>query len=414
MSGFIQTNDSFINTSHRLTLQEVNDIYASNRIVGVVFMCLFIFLGTIGNSHVIYIYALTFPKSNHRLHILCLTVLNWTICTVSMPLTVVDQINPLMADNLIPLCEIRRFLNYSLFCAAGFIMLIIACDRYFKICRPLHVQLSYKRAKYLCLIAILISCLFTWPAAVLFGNKTFSTKYGVDGVVCFAVESYKHYLLYFNVALVILFSIVGCTGIIFYVKIGQKMFSSQTKSTRGLTGSIAIQTHKEPETLPETNEETKIGEANISVVVNDDVESLSTAQNVGTDVPKRSKWNELRKTINNKITICHGDAALVQHTRGIIHNSQTMNAKRNTIMFLIISVIYLASYLPFLVFASIMHYKYDFVDGFSITPLSLYYIFLWCFFINNMINSIIYALCDRRYRKHLRQMYSACLPFKRK
>lgn len=412
MATLIQTNDSQNNTSAQLTLREVNDIYASLMTTGVVFSCLFIVLGVFGNGHVIYIYASKFPPSNHRLYLLCLAALDMTTCTVAMPFTVVDLTFPLMTDKLVAICKIRKFLNYFIGCAVGMIMLLIAYDRYHKICRPLRLQISYKQAKILCVVAILIACLFSWPALVLFGGRNFHTKYGIVGVVCFSIESNKHYMLVFHLALLMPLAVGGATGIVFYFKIGQKIFNVTKPKTQTTTISTTTKAREEQSQTVEEKIESPIDTRNTCTAVSEDESSFCTVQDLAANIPKRSKWTELRETLKPK----KSDGSKQRTTsvrRRNTFNAYSSKTKSVTVMFLIITILYVASYVPFLLLTSVLYERHELFDKLTFTSFSLYYTFLWCFFINNILNPIIYALCDFRYRNHLRQMYSSCLPSQR-
>lgn len=58
---------------------------------------------------------------------------------------------------------------------SGYILVVIAYDRYRKICKPLEWQFSQKQAKLSCLIATCIGITTSWPALVLYGIYTVNT-----------------------------------------------------------------------------------------------------------------------------------------------------------------------------------------------------------------------------------------------
>ncbi|XP_060080029.1 alpha-2Da adrenergic receptor-like [Ylistrum balloti] len=406
MANIEQINSSE-STSGDTSFQEIYDHYNSYKITGMVTMCVFAILGGIGNTHVLYIYSFKFTKSNHRLYILCLAVLDWTTCFVSMPFIIVKLNHPLVASNMTAFCSIEKLLNYFICCAVGLIMTVIAYDRYRKVCHPLRVQISYRRAKYLCLVALMISGLFTWPAVILFGRRNFPTKYGIEGAICFSVDTYKHYMLYFNVTLVVLLSLAGGIGILLYFRIGQTIF--QLKNSTGTQINLRKMQISRTQTVSEgAFQESVAGDISSSVVADND--SFCKVHDLSTDIPTRPKLIKVRDAVKLKTTELRGrirNSTPLQH-RQHGQDKHSGNARRTSVMFLIITIIYLSTYIPFLFLTGILYSTDDFLESLNEVTFSLFYIFLGCFFFTNMINPIIYALCDRRYRKKLKQLYLVC------
>ena len=86
------------------------------------------------------------------------------------------------------------------------------------------------------------------------------------------------------------------------------------------------------------------------------------------------------------------------------HNAQS--ASRTTIMFFLITAVFLTSYFPHLTLKIITFMNKSFVPNMSFGALVTYNTFIWCFFINNMANAFIYGFFDRRFRAELKDIYS--------
>ncbi|CAG2209146.1 unnamed protein product [Mytilus edulis] len=133
--------------------------------------------------------------------------LDFITCTVGMPFVVIDLRNPL-TFTLIPACKILRFVNYFVCSSSAFILLVIAIDRYRKICFPLGKQISRNKAKYFCLVALATSMILSWPAPILYGHSSVNTTNpNITGVRCFTEDKFKNqrYQAYFNELLIIVF-----------------------------------------------------------------------------------------------------------------------------------------------------------------------------------------------------------------
>jgi hypothetical protein len=109
-------------------LQELNREEAEYYIGGVVFVSITIMIGTIGNLHVLVVYAFRMKPSNPRIFILCLVALDLMTCIIGIPFIIIDLRNPL-TFTMVLACKILRFVNYCICSASSFIMFIIAVDR---------------------------------------------------------------------------------------------------------------------------------------------------------------------------------------------------------------------------------------------------------------------------------------------
>lgn len=114
---------------------------------------------------------------------------------------------------------LHRFINT--FCSIGsiFTLLVIAVDRYRKICKPFHGQISMTHVR-LSLIPIFGGALFfAWPAFVMYGLRTTETGIpGLEGQDCSTPDDISNtmYPLLYNCILFICFIILAVALIILY------------------------------------------------------------------------------------------------------------------------------------------------------------------------------------------------------
>ncbi|CAL1543739.1 unnamed protein product, partial [Lymnaea stagnalis] len=72
---------------------------------------------------------------------------------------------------------------------------------------------------------------------------------------------------------------------------------------------------------------------------------------------------------------------------------------RTTAMLLIISVVYIVGFFPFL---TVMFYKYfapESFAGLGVVGLTFYNLFLRSYFLNSAANPVVYSLCDINFRR---------------
>ncbi|CAG2201196.1 CCKAR [Mytilus edulis] len=186
-------------------LESLNYEKVKQNIGGIFFVSIAMVIGITGNLHVLCVYSFRMKQSNPRIFILFLAALDFITCAVGMPFIIIDLTNPL-TFYAVTACKVLRFVNYFICLSSAFILLIIAIDRYRKVCLPLRQQISQRKAVYCCFGAFGVCLVFTWPAPVLYGYSTVNTTNpNVTGIRCFTEDIYKDtdYQAYFNVILIL-------------------------------------------------------------------------------------------------------------------------------------------------------------------------------------------------------------------
>ncbi|KAH9487526.1 hypothetical protein Btru_073547 [Bulinus truncatus] len=152
-------------------LRVVNAEKASVLSPAIAYTVVLMVIGTLGNPVAIYIYGFKWQNTTTRVFLLCLAVLDLLNCVITMPTEIC-----LMADfYYFPngnFCMISRFVTYFINNATSAVFLFIASDRYFRICRPHGWKFSVMTAKLACAVSLCIGAVVSWPAIVLYGNKT--------------------------------------------------------------------------------------------------------------------------------------------------------------------------------------------------------------------------------------------------
>ena len=93
-------------------------------------------------------------------------------------------------------CKVSRFTNAATSTSSASILLLIATDRFRKICRPFSWQFSNKQANFLCLGAISVGLFLAWPSLVLKGVKSteISLEENLNGTIteCSTDDEYSN------------------------------------------------------------------------------------------------------------------------------------------------------------------------------------------------------------------------------
>ncbi|KAL3891693.1 hypothetical protein ACJMK2_003943 [Sinanodonta woodiana] len=393
------------------TLEEINDAIAKTHTGGAILVGILMLIGFVGNLHVILIYSLRKKRSNHRIFILCLGVLDMVTCSIGMPFILVDLRYPLMFY-AVTACKILRFLNYFMCASSAFVLLVIATERYRKICNPHGKQMTEIMAKVSCAVAMTVGLAISWPAYILYGYSTQHTDVSiVTGVRCWIEDRFKNtqYQVYFNLLLMFLVFGVFTVLCVLYAMIGAQILRHKTvKSSTYYSKPQQISTTSSSkdssgcvESAQESTDDTLEVSARDAIV---HATSNSETKVCFGDLPSESKES------NSRICGGKGDNSITSdYDIGRKENTslrrKEKKTRRITFILFMITLVFFGSFTPHLILQIVDFMKKDFVASLSPAGLYLYNTFTWTFFINNMVNPIIYGLCDKTFRQELLSFY---------
>ncbi|XP_059165268.1 D(2) dopamine receptor-like [Physella acuta] len=176
LTGLLATSGPNASTP---SLETINDERAQQLIPAMVVLGVLMVIGIPGNALVVYVFCFKMKTGTQNILIVCLAVFDLLSCCLSIPNEIADMRFFFMFDS-VAACKIMRFINT--FCAIGsiFTLLVIAVDRFRKICRPFKSQMRNRHIK-LSLIPIIGGAIFfAWPAFVMYGLRT--TETGIAGL----------------------------------------------------------------------------------------------------------------------------------------------------------------------------------------------------------------------------------------
>ncbi|XP_069106309.1 growth hormone secretagogue receptor type 1-like [Argopecten irradians] len=328
-----------------VTLEDVNNKLILRFVGGITFLAIIGIVGFIGNNLVIFIYFQRFRKSNYRIYVLWLAVLDVVNCTVSAPLVIIYMLFPVTFPSDV-FCKVFRFILYFLSLMSTSALVVIAIDRCRKVLHPFRRQITTNQAKILCFMSVIISFALSWPAPILFGLSDVQTGVsGLTGVRCLTANKYKKtlYMVIYSSVTSLYFIAVTTSLIIVYSLIGRQIFKHNVfrSSVRKMS---AMSTEYEESSRRGSNSPSN-GCANYSV----------------------------RKTT---LTLCA------------------------------VTMAYILSALPHHALALLYFLSKDFDCQLNLLESQFYYTFIWSYFVNSAINPFIYGFRDKKFRKEVKLIYS--------
>ncbi|OWF35087.1 orexin receptor type 2-like [Mizuhopecten yessoensis] len=362
-------------------LRKLNDEKAIQYLPVIIYMMLLLLVGSIGNIVVFFVYWHKKTKTSSHYFILNLAILDLLTCLVGMPTEVADLRYPYMFYAPAA-CKLLRFSESVSTIGSSITLIAVAFDRYYRICR-LGKQISVKTAKVICVIAIIIGVATSWPACIIFGEKTVDVGIeGIVGVDCSTDDSMRHTLyptLYYGV-LFLLF--IGCVIFftVIYSKIGAVIWTRK---------KIKIG-EKAPE-IPQNKDRT-FNDSTASDRVSSDPISTEMSSD------QEANWDDTRRNSTASRNVFK--------KRGQKHQ---IRVTRTTVVLFAVTVAYVISFLPFLIFMVVRSIKKDFEAGLDPAGEVAYKFGSKSYFINNAINPVIYSFLNVNFRKDTKALFKRCL-----
>ncbi|KAL3890947.1 hypothetical protein ACJMK2_003216 [Sinanodonta woodiana] len=434
---------TWIEPSSNSTLEELNKELVKLHIPTLIFIGILMVIGVVGNILVIFVYTRKYGSSTHRCFILSLAGIDIVSCCVGMPLLLFSMLYPYQFTSP-EACKTLRFLHVFLVCASAFIVLAIASERHRRICSPFSNNISTRKIKIICLVAMAMGILVAIPAIPLYGPTGVETGVNnITGTECFIDSIYENSLfpqIYFSFQLilcVISFVILG----IYYFRIGRQIwwhhtfmrdntFSSRTGKIASL-GQDNIGMVRKSVDLYGKRRDSESSPYNSGVILdpkglpNEDQKRHSNGSRSSTsstvserDVVRKTS-TENKAHLNTKRSL----KALVQNfishrnrPRASKSNSNTSTVsncggytnkrtKEITTMLFIITVVFVLSFVPHLVLMVLISIDKKFLDKLNPVEISVFQFFLRTFVINNMANPIIYGFCDPKFRRECQTIF---------
>lgn len=392
-------------------LVRYNNEKASLYIPVVVYMLILTVVGTFGNILVCCVYCCKPTKTSSTFFILALAVLDLMTCVIGMPTEITDLRFPYMFYATAA-CKLLRFTESVTTIGSSVILISVAVDRYLRICK-LGKQISVPASKRICVFALLIGLILSWPALLIFGQSTEELEPGIYGIDCSTADSmhnthypsmYYGFLGLLFVCCIVLFSVIYCNiGMQIWrqkrAKIGQKSNRdseiSTSKSGRTFSSSSTKDSH--------TTENAEDGKAETPVDNGSDPLSTDMSSDQGNDSYSKKKCISKDRRISS---FSSGS------TKSGSPKKRKIKVTRTTVVLFAVTVAYIVSFLPFLILMVIRSVKKDFES--NLTPSEEVW-FKFCvksYFINNAINPVIYSFLNINFRKDvksmLKRMLSAC------
>ncbi|ESO98549.1 hypothetical protein LOTGIDRAFT_239028 [Lottia gigantea] len=384
-------------------------------------------IGLLGNPIAIYIYGWRWQKTTTRNFLLCIAVVDLVNCLITMPTEVAVMSNFYFFDNA-HVCRMSRFVTYVMNNTTSFILVVVAVDRYIRICRPHKQPMSPFGAIISCGVAMLIGVAVSWPGLVLYGREEVPLPWHggriVRGVMCLVENEYIHtpYPFAFFIYLWVGVTVTSTIIITMYILIGREILKrkrlrrERNQSTEAIMKkyrNASASTEREV-FLPTTPTLQTRAQAMLNRECAENADKSSTGSATPPMSPNPTSANSPLSTTpsvgNKRFTFPRGKSIA-----NAVFSKSKIRGGRSTVMLFAITVMYVLSFLPFLIVVTIRTaIGEDFYQQLSPHREILVNIFVRSYLINNCANPIVYGLCNSQFRKEVKKVFTCCFKKKEK
>lgn len=408
VTTLVMSNVTMTEDERQSILVRYNDEKAALYIPVVVYMMILMIIGIFGNILVCCVYCCKPTKTSSTFFILALALLDLMTCIIGMPTEITDLRFPYMFYASAA-CKLLRFTESVTTIGSSVILISVAIDRYGRICK-LGKQISVQASKIICVFALGMGVLFSWPTLIIFGRSTEQLEpeiYGIDCSTSDAMHNTHYPSMYYGflgllfIGCITLFSIIYCKiGLQIWrqkrAKIGQKSNrDSEISSSKGRNFSSS--STKESQT---TDNE---GKAETPVDNGSDPLSTDMSSDQANDSYSKKKCLSKDRRISSVSSASQKSNS---------PKKRKIKVTRTTVVLFAVTVAYIISFLPFLILMVIRSVKKDFEDNLTPAQEVGFKFAVKSYFINNAINPVIYSFLNINFRKDaksmLKRMLTAC------
>ncbi|CAG2232522.1 unnamed protein product [Mytilus edulis] len=407
-------------------LQIANDKLIINALPNIVITILYLFLGIIGNTAIIYVYAFaTKSNINNKYFILVLAIVDIIACVINCVFTIVLDFMQLTFTNA-GFCKLLRVLCHVTALMSAFILLVIAIQRYLLVCRPLGRQMTPCLRKFFVVLSVIFSSILGFPAVIFYGIADV-THLGMNGTACKYIDKSvgSPELKIYN-TIFMLTCIVGIIAVcVLYFKVVRRIHQQRDKFSKGRKSS---KNEKDESTDFSTNDSEMQSESRLVDIIN--------KENPEGSVKRKTFYNPFARFSSRSNKISHTEGTMLTNNEmpsetGLESNSSrsldrnvkrklsiTATAKqrvrskskkikeslkyhRFSLMFITITAVCFASYIPLRSLELMEVQDKDFKEKTFGNFLPLYRFLYTSYILNNIANPFIYGLFDKEFRKRL-------------
>ena len=353
--------------------------------------------GLIGNTCVLVVYSVNYPKCNFKYFVITLAIIDITSCLTTIPGEIFTHRNWYnYPDKAIWFCKMKTYFNGFTVFLLAFVLLLIAVDRYRKACQPLTWQIRPKRAIRLTVVAFVVAFVCSVPAVFFWGKHTTVVNFEGQNItiqMCEKDDNFKDTIYPSIFVNFVFFLPVICfmvaTGVLYAIIIRKIAICSAFMSDDFPSNKAfpKISTISQPEM--KHNLENKVSNASTAtdrLKFEEDIYSSNSVENT----PRLNRRNQKSVVLRER------------NPRKRYLQSPKARMRTKTLIMLIVTIVFFVTTMTYFGILSFVASK-DKVFVLEVEDKTdVLFLFWRLYFINHVINPVLYGFMDPRFRQALK------------
>lgn len=385
--------------------------------------------GIAGNACVLYVYKYKYQTCNFRTFVICLATTDFVSCLFVFPCEIAGhRIWFSYPETAAWFCKLKSTIYPITVLTCSLTLLFISVDRFRKVCRPFRWQIKSNIALCLCFTAFGISLIMTIPSPILFGIQTQNITYAGNTIEissCQKDNVYKNtvwmtvYIVSMYYTPIMVFMIATT---ILYGLILRRSFVKTSKYGSGMGKPPAIRNDTSSDLSSKLNTHAIAGSKDKTQLNNETSDKLTdsrfaSVQIHGTGPQSADKIisatqadgiqdvvsiNNITESGSSRVnSMCIADCeTLSMNKRKTSLMMQTLS--RKTVIMLIVTLIFNVTMLIYFCAFFLIILKLHIFEVATMNTTWLLFLSWRLYFINHVVNPIVYGFLDKRFRTGLR------------
>lgn len=366
---------------------DLNETRALSLLPVVAYVAVLMVLGVFGNLTVCYVYLIRWKKKTVKYFIGSLAAYDFITSIICMPIEIAMLRNPVTLNDPY-LCKFLRFTRSVTSLGAGFMLVVIALDRYLRICQLSKPQIQVPKAKKLCLSTTVTAILFSWPCLIIFGQPS-SIHSPIAETACSIASDYletPYPTVYYGLVSV-LFLIASLFLMTFYSlvlsRLCRRPLKARLRTAVSINETNSNNTSNPPEELTEE-----------SIKLNS--KQSSEKEQSKTDTIRRRKSSLFEGKLYKISSLARQSTAF-----------SNVRMTRTTFTLFLITIIQWLSFLPYFGLLFSKTFNKGFLINMSASDQVMYNIGILSHFLSSGVNPYMYGFFSADFRKECKKAFVA-------